>query len=306
MRMRLAMARRVVRHVVRPGLAADRPLAERRRRAEWSGAWLPLPPGVRREAAGDENPGGEWLLPGDVPPEDWRGAVLYIHGGGFMLGSPSSHKAVAAQVARLTGLPVLLARYRLAPEHPWPAALEDLHHAWARITSGGTRPVALAGDSAGGWLALALALALAARADDASLARPASMALFSPLVDLAEAESKALESRESDLMLPDSFVIEGVRAWRGDLPADDPRLDLLGGELAALPPLYISFDRHEMLAEGARRLADAAQAAGIEVHVQEATGLWHAWPLFAGVLPEGVATLRQAAAVLAPAAGSTG
>jgi epsilon-lactone hydrolase len=302
MPMRLAMARWMVRNVVRPGLAPSLPLVARRRRADWAGSWLPVPRGVRRLAAGRENPGGEWLLPDDARVESRRGAVLYVHGGAFVLGSPSSHKAVAAQLGRNTGLPVLLARYRLAPEHPFPAALEDLQAAWEHITLAGTRPVGLAGDSAGGWLALALAL----HAAGASLPRPAGLALFSPLVDLAAAEAAAIASPRADLMLPGGFVTEGLRAWRGELPADDPRLDLLARPLSGLPPLFVSFDRDEILADGARRLVDTARTAGVAVRDEESTGLWHAWPLFAGALPEAVTTLRQAAAVLAPAQGTPG
>lgn len=257
---------------------------------------LPLPRGVRGTPAGDENPGGEWWLPAGVAPDTRRGAVLYIHGGGFMLGSPASHRGVAARLARLTRLPVLAAHYRRAPEHPYPAGLEDLQSAWRQITLGGTRPVAVAGDSAGGWLALALAL----HAVEAGLPRPIGMALFSPLVDLAGAEH--ISPAATDLMLPPGFVTESVEAWRGEIPASDPRLDLLGASLADLPPLFISYDRDEMFAGDARRLVRAAQTAGAQVRVEEGHGLWHAWPLLAGLLPEADATLRNAAAMLAPVA----
>jgi epsilon-lactone hydrolase len=291
---RRALARWLVRSLLRPGLSPARPLAWRRARAERSAGLLPLPKGLRRIPAGDENPGGEWLLPPGTGPESPRGAVLYLHGGGFILGSPATSRAIAARLARMTGLPVLSAQYRLAPEAPYPAALEDVQAAWRGITLGVARPVALAGDSAGGWLALALALYAA----EAGLPRPTGLALFSPLLDLAGAEASA---DAADAMLPPGFVAEGVRAWRGSVPAADPRFDLLAGPLETLPPVFLSFDRDEALAGDARRLACATARAGVTLRLEEAAGLFHAWPLFAGLLPEANATLRSAAAMLVPA-----
>jgi epsilon-lactone hydrolase len=292
---RRSIARWLAHRVVRPGMAPGRPLAGRRQRVELAARLLPLPRGIRRMPAGAENPGGEWLLPAGVEPGAARGAVLYIHGGAFMLGSPASHRGVAARLARLTGLPVLAAHYRLAPEHPYPAGFDDLRAAWRRITLEGARPVGLAGDSAGGWLALAVAV----HAMGAGLPRPAGMALFSPLVELAGAA--AIPPAVADLLLPAGLVAEGIDAFRGDIPASDPRFNLLATPLAGLPPLLVAYDDGEMLAGQARRLVQRAVEAGVQVRVEERKGLWHAWPLFSGLLPEADATLRNAAAMLAPA-----
>jgi acetyl esterase/lipase len=208
-----------------------------------------------------------------------------------VLGSPATHRAVAASLARASGRPVFLLDYRLAPEHPYPAALDDALIAWTWLARDTARPVGLAGDSAGGWLALALAQRLAASAS----ARPAGLALFSPLLDLAAAETPA-----EDFMLPAEFVAEGVRAWRGGLAVDDRRLDLLGATVSGLPPVFLSFDRDERLAADGRRLAAVLRAAGVPVRVEEARGLVHAWPLLAGLLPEAQQTLAAAAATLFP------
>lgn len=297
MAIRRALAHSLLRLAVRPGLAPGKSLARRRRATERSARLLPLPRGVRRLPAGPEHPGGEWWLPAGTTPDASRGAVLYLHGGAFVLGSPASHRGVAARLARLAGLPVLVLDYRRAPEHPFPAALEDATAAWARLTAGAARPVSIAADSAGGWLAVSLALHCAA----AGLQAPAALALFSPLLDLAAAEVKG--AAHGDRMLPPGFLAEGVRAWRGPMPAHDPRFDLLARGLAGLPPLFASFDRDELLADDARQLLRAARAAGVHAEGEEAVGLWHAWPLFAGLLPEADATLRRAAAILAPAAG---
>jgi epsilon-lactone hydrolase len=293
---RAALARWLIRRLVRPGLAPGRPLEWRRRRAALAASLLPRPRDVRRVPAGSENQGGEWLLPPGTTPDSARGAVLYVHGGGFVLGSPATHRGVAAQLARLARLPVLAVHYRLAPEAPYPAGLQDVEAAWDRINCGG-RAVAVAGDSAGGWLALALAL----RAESEGLPRPAGLALFSPVLDFPRAAARSLQA--ADAMLPRGFVAEGVDAWRGGIAAEDPRFDLLGSRLESLPPLFLSFDADELLAEDCRRLAVAAEAAGVQVRVEEQRGLWHAWPLFAGLVPEAGATLRAAAAMLVPATG---
>lgn len=298
MALRRALAGWLARRVVRPSLAPRLPLAARRRRTERAAGLLPLPRGVRQVPAGEENPGGAWLLPPGVHADCPRGAVLYVHGGGFVLGSTISHRGIAAWLARSTGLPVLLAHYRLAPEHPFPAGLEDLQSAWQRLSLDGARPVGLAGDSAGGWLALALV----AYAAGAGLPAPSGLALFSPLVDLAEAERDG--DADTDTLLPAGFVTEGVRAWRGGIPAGDPRFDLLGALGAGWPPLFVAFDRDELLAPGARRLVAAARAGGGPVRVEETVGLWHVWPMFAALMPEARATLRAAAAMLVPAPGA--
>jgi epsilon-lactone hydrolase len=289
--LRRITARLLVRHLLRPALDPARPLAERRAAAARHGRLLPRARGVRALAAGVGEPVGTWWLPAGTTPDCPRGAWLYLHGGGFVLGSPATHRAVAASLARASGRPVFLLDYRLAPEHPYPAALDDALTAWRWLARDAARPVTVAGDSAGGWLALALAQRLAAGAPP----KPAGLALFSPLLDLVAAERPA-----EDFMLPAAFVAEGVRAWRGRLPADDRRLDLLGGGVAGLPPVFLGFDRDERLAADGRRLAAALRAAGMPVCVEESRGLVHAWPLLAGLLPEARQTLAAAAAALFP------
>jgi acetyl esterase/lipase len=202
---------------------------------------------------------------------------------------------VAAHLAAACALPVLLLDYPLAPEQPFPAAPDAVLQAWEQVTAAGGRSIALAGDSAGGWLALRLAL----QAGAIGLPAPTAMALFSPLLDLGRASASAAP----DLMLPPGFVAAGIRAFAGGLPPTDPRFDLLGQLLAGVPPLFIAYDVDEMLAADSQRLAEGAAAAGVRVRVAAETGLWHAWPLLAGLLPEAGATLRQAASVLAPRRG---
>lgn len=294
MGLRRMAVRALVRALVRRDLRPERPLAQRRRAADHAARMLPLPRAVQSLPAAGVPAGSEWLLPpGGAAPDDGPGpAVLYLHGGGFVLGSPRSHRPAAARLALECGVPVLLLDYPLAPEHPFPAAPDAALAAWEALTRGGSRPVALAGDSAGGWLGLWLTL----RAAALGLPQPRALALFSPLLDLAGAAARD----RGDLLLPAGFVSAGVRAFCGAVPPGDPRFDLLDQPLAGLPPLFLAWDEDEMLAPDARRLAQAARATGVPVRAEAARGLWHAWPLFAGWLPEANATLKRAAAILAP------
>lgn len=294
MGLRRLAARTLVRTLVRRDLAPARPLQQRRAALERAARLLPLPRGVTVQPAGAEYPGSTWLLPpGAGPGATAAGpALLYLHGGGFVLGSPRSHRAVAATLARECDRPVLLLDYPLAPEHPYPAATGHVLQSWERLTAGGSRPAALAGDSAGSWLALWLAREVVAT----GLPRASGLALFSPLLDLGGAARR----EQHDLMLPSGFVAEGIAAFCGPLPPGDPRFNLLAHSMSGLPPCFLACDAGEMLADDTRRLATALAAAGVRHRVEEQRGLWHAWPLFAGWLPEATATLRRAAAVLAP------
>jgi acetyl esterase/lipase len=293
--LRRLTARWLVRTVVRRDLQPSRALAARRRAVDRAARLLRLPRGIRRVPAEAPFPRSEWLLPAGRAAADDGPVVLYLHGGGFVLGSPRSHRPVAAHLAAASGLPVFLLDYPLAPEQPFPAAPDAVLRAWESLTAGGARPVALAGDSAGGWLALRLVQQAAAM----GLPSPTALALFSPLLDLA----RAATTRDGDTMLPPGFVAQSVRAFGGGMPPADPRLDLLGAPPAGLPPVFLSYDVDEMLAVDSRRFAAAAQAAGVQLRVQAAQGLWHAWPLLAGWLPEARATVREAAAMLAPEPG---
>ena len=295
MALRRLTARCLVRTLVRRDLRPARDLATRRRAVDRAARLLRLPRGIRCVPAAPDFAGSEWLLPAGVAAPDNGAAVLYLHGGGFVLGSPRSHRPLAAHLAAACHRPVLLLDYPLAPEQPFPAAPDAALRAWAHLAAGGTRELALAGDSAGGWLALHLAQQAAAM----GLPRPTALALFSPLLDLA----RAAGSNDDDLMLPPGFVAEGSRAFAGGMPLADQRLDLLGRPLAGLPPLFLSYAVDEMLAADSRRLAAAVEAAGGPLRVEAAQGLWHAWPVMAGWLPEAGKTLRAAAAMISASPG---
>ena len=279
----------LVDHVLRPGLSPSVPLEKRRRRNEALARLLPPARGVRVESAHLGGLPGEWLLPRDARPDV---AGLYVHGGGFVMCSPRTHRGLAARLACAAGMDFFVLDYRLAPECPFPAARDDVLAAWRELTTRShLRCGVMAGDSAGGTLAVAATVALVAAGGPS----PAALALFSPLLDLTLPGLDG-EGARKDRMLPAGFLRETVDSYRGPHPASDPQISPLFADLAGLPPTLVAADEQELLAEDARRLAARCPEA---VTLVEGRGLWHAWPLFGGLLPEADATLAVAGRHLA-------
>lgn len=232
---------------------------------------------------------GEWLR----PAQPRRGRVLlYFHGGGYLCGAPRTHRAITARLAKLLGWPVFSLDYRLAPEHPYPAALDDALAAWRWLLAQGCRAdrVWLAGDSAGGGLALALMLA----AQRQSLPLPAGAALFSPWTDLACTGAAITGNAEHCAWFTPQQVRFAAALYAGGAAATDPLLSPLYGDLGGLPPLIIHASDSELLRDDSLRLAEKAGQATLKVW----HNLPHAWPNFAGLMPEGDACLAETAAAI--------
>ncbi|WP_300296963.1 alpha/beta hydrolase [Ferrovibrio sp.] len=253
-----------------------------------------LPAGVKAERIKLMQDGdwlrGEWLRP-DKPR---RGrALLYLHGGGYICGAPRTHRAITARLARRLGVAVFALDYRLAPEHPYPAALEDALRAWRWLLVEGYRPdrIWLAGDSAGGGLALALMLACRQQ----NLPLPAAAALFSPWTDLACSGAAFTENIERCAWFMPTQIRFAADLYAGETAKNDPLLSPLYGDLAGLPPLVLHVSDSELLRDDTLRLAERAHAAGISTRLRLWHGLPHAWPNFAGLMPEGDACLDEAA-----------
>ncbi|MEL0029121.1 MAG: alpha/beta hydrolase, partial [Perlucidibaca sp.] len=200
-------------------------------------------------------------------------AVLYLHGGAFFAGSPRTHRVIGRALARALGASVFLCDYRLAPEHPHPAALEDALAAWQGLLAMGYRPdqLIIAGDSAGGGLALSLTLAL--RDQDQPL--PLALLLVSPLVDLSLGSDAMRSMAARDPMLSQALLARAVDWYRSDLPADDPQLSPIQADLTSLPPMLIQVGSEEVLLDDALALERQARAAGVCVECQIWPGLWH-------------------------------
>jgi monoterpene epsilon-lactone hydrolase len=279
--MPVALARLVVRGLVRPALGPSVPVPWQRRWLELVTALTPLPSGIRRTRGRLAGRPVERLSPGEEAGA--ARAVLYLHGGGFTVGSPATHRALAAHLAAASGTPVHLLDYRLAPEHPHPAALEDTVAAYRELMDRGLRPenLALAGDSAGGWLALSAALAL--RDDGVPL--PATLVLISPWLDLALTDPSATDD-EHDPMLRAGWLRACAARYAPDLDPTSPELSPLDADLTGLPPIAVQYGEQEILGTDALRLANAARSAGVPVDIRRLDGLWHDAHTQAGLVAE--------------------
>ncbi|MEU3461990.1 alpha/beta hydrolase [Streptomyces sp. NPDC006733] len=221
------------------------------------------------------------------------GRLLYLHGGGYILGSPDTHAGLVGELARRAKLHTTSVEYRLAPEHPFPAAVDDGLAAYRDLLAAGTDPqdLVLAGDSAGGGLSIATLLA----AREAGLPQPAALVVFSPWVDLTLA-GESVRSKESadpifaaaDLRAAaDLYVATGDRAH--------PLVSPLFADLTGLPPLLVQVGANEVLLDDAIRLAGRAGADGVEVTLEVGPGLPHVYHHHYGHLDEADAALDRAA-----------
>jgi acetyl esterase/lipase len=262
--------RNVIRTVLRPALDPDLPIAEQRRRVALATRLLPHGTGVRIVPAKAGEPHGEWHRPPGAGPER---VILYLHGGGFVLGSPRTHRPLASALAAAARAPVFVLDYRLAPEFPFPAALEDAVGAWESLNAAlpGARRVAVAGDSAGGNLAVGVALEAARRGSPVC-----GLCLFSPWLDLSCAESTAAAA-PADLMLGPDWVRACARLYLAGESADDPRASPGRAVPGGLPATLVQFTDAERLAPEIRGFCDRAREAGVDLRADQRPGLWHAW-----------------------------
>lgn len=220
------------------------------------------------------------LRHGDGPP------VLWLHGGGYVFGSPETHARAAAALARLAHRSVILPDYRLSPEHPWPAPLHDI----GSVLSTFDAPVPVIGDSAGGHLALVAAQHWPGRVR--------ALALISPNTDrTGRSRTRALNSGR-DLTNDDAADTALARLAMPDLGAQDPDASPLLGDLSRLPPTYLTATPTEVLFDDAVLLMRALVQAGRPVSAAFPGDLWHLWPLWPGDLDAADATLAEIAAFL--------
>lgn len=227
-------------------------------------------------------------LPASAPGPD--ACAVWFHGGGYVFGSPTTHRRAAAAFARHAGLDVYVPRYRLAPEHPWPAPLHDARAVVHALQDEGRR-VVLAGDSAGGHLALVTALACA-RAD-----RPvAALALFSPNTDRTGLSITRAANDAHDPMVSDADDRHLARLTFQGLPDAHPHVSPLLDTLGLLPPAHVEVGAREVLLGDSRLLADRATRAGADVALHVEPEAFHMWQVWTPYLPEADASLARAAA----------
>jgi acetyl esterase/lipase len=241
----------------------------------------------------------------DVDPGGWRGimcvraedsgdpTVVYLHGGGYRMGSAVAWRSYASHLASACGARVLVVDYRLAPEHPFPAAVDDALAAYRWVLDRGTPPsrVVVAGDSAGGGLAAALLLAARARA----LPVPAGGICLSPWADLTNTAASYDARAATDLLFSRTSAEEAARLYLGDRDPKDPLVSPVFGEWAGLPPLLIQVGDTEVLLDDAAHLAAAARQGGVDVEHRVYPEMPHVWQLQYPAYPESVEAVEEMA-----------
>lgn len=249
-------------------------------------------------------PRGVRVTPGEVGgvPGEWaesdntrglRGLLLYIHGGGFIACSSETHRPIPAYLAKL-GFRVFTPDYRLAPEHPFPAAIHDLIQVFLAMAGEPPEPVSVAGDSAGGGLALSLMLSLR----DAARPLPKAAALFSPWTDLVCTGASIRANEKKCAMFYGDDLIACAGYYLAGTPATDPLASPHYAKLTKLPPLLVHVAADETMLDDSTRLAEHAREDGVKVRIKVWPVVQHAWQIMASRLPEARESLREAAEFL--------
>jgi monoterpene epsilon-lactone hydrolase len=269
--------------VVRAHLARIAPattIAEKRAQYDRAERVFPVPPGVAiTQIQGPVS--AEWLEPPSARP---GAAIIYLHGGGYVIGSPRSHRHLAAAIGRAAQAAVLLPDYRLAPEHPFPAAVDDAVAVYRWLLGRGQAPArtVLAGDSAGGGLTVATLLALR----DGGLTLPAAAVCISPWVDLSGSGASYTAKAASDPIVTRDGVMEMARAYLGSADARSPLASPLFADLSRLPPILIQVGSEEVLLDDSVALAGSAKGAGVDTTLEIWPDMIHVWHWFLPLLDE--------------------
>lgn len=231
------------------------------------------------------NAGGvpaEWITTPEAVDER---VIYYLHGGGYIMGSINTHREMISRISRAAGARALAIDYRLAPENPFPAAVEDSTGAYRWLLSTGVDPARLviAGESAGGGLTVATLVALR----DAGDALPTAAACLSPWVDLECLGESMTTKAEVDPMVHREDILELAEAYLGDTHPRTPLAAPLYADLRGLPALLIQVGTAEVLLDDSTRLAERARSAGVDVILEPWDDMFHMWHFFAAMLPEG-------------------
>lgn len=292
-----AVLRGAVRLLFRGLVRPPMPIAGQRAVLRLLTAATLTPRGVTRTQAAIKGVPCEWLR----PTRRSGNVLLYLHGGAYLIGSPATHRAITASLARSAGLAVCALDYRLAPEHPYPAAREDAVVAYRGLLEMGYRPeqIAIAGDSAGGNLTLITTL----RLKELGLPLPVALVCLSPWTDASGSQWHTPPA--GDPLLHPAWLRQALELYcpRG-LDRRDPGVSPLFADLAELPPRLIQVGEDEVLLNDSQRLAERTRAADVAVRLERYAGLWHVFQVHAGVLKAADQALARIATFLLEHQGS--
>jgi monoterpene epsilon-lactone hydrolase len=247
---------------------------------ESSTMFATLPWGVAFNRIEFDHFGAEWLTPNDIESEK---VLLYIHGGGFVIGSPHSHRALAGKIAKGISAKCLLIDYRKAPENPFPAALDDTFSAYSWLLDKGYKPenIVVVGDSAGGGLAVALQYELR----NHTVHLPLCSVLLSPYLDLTRSGKSQIHNAKNDRFLDVFEMRKWARLYSQYHELSDPLISPLFGDLVGLPPILVQASESEVLYDDSSRFVSKAKSQGVDITFQKWHGLIHWWHMFGG-MPE--------------------
>jgi len=273
-----------------------RPLGwtERRRRLDEIGSYWPAADDAEFEAVDVDGVPGEWSI---VRGSDVSRTLLYLHGGGYCSGSIVSHRRMVTEAGRAAGVRTLAIGYRLAPEHPFPAALDDALTAWRFLGDHGITAahIAIGGDSAGGGLTVALVNRLREGKEEL----PGCMWLVSPWTDLTLSGTTLVTNDAADPIIHRSYLVELADAYVPvGMARTDPRISVLYADLKGLPPMLVQVGSAETLLDDSTRLAAAAGAAAVPVTLEIWPHMIHAWHLWNAHLEPGRRALASAGAFI--------
>jgi Esterase/lipase len=269
------------------------PVGAQRAWTEAAARIIQVPPGI---SISHGSLGG---VPSDrIAPEggDDSRAVLYLHGGAYVLGSRRTHRGLAAQIALAAGAPVHLLDYRLGPEHRHPAALEDTVAAYRDLLASGidAKSIVVAGDSAGGGLAVAMAT----RLRDEGQPLPGGLAILNGWLDLTCSGASMSFNADRDAGLLRELTVRGGELYRGETDPLDPELSPIRADLRGLPPTYLQVGTHDLLLSDSELFAERARAAGVDVGYSRFEGMWHDFQISAGLLREADEAMADLAGAL--------
>lgn len=269
------------------------PLDVERREWEAAAAQTTLPPTITIVPVDAAGVPGEWVSSPDVAPQP---VLYYLHGGGYTAGSCVTHRDLAARLCLASGVRVLLIDYRLAPEHPFPAGLQDAAAGYQWLLTQGILPeqIVIGGDSAGGGLAMATMLWLREHA----VAVPAAGVLLSPWADLALAGPSLQTRAKLDPLCSEAALQRAADWYLAGVDPIQPLASPVYADLRGLPPLLIQVGDHEVLLSDSTRLAEQARAAAVEATLEIWDELWHVFQGWAGALPEGRQAIERIGAFI--------
>ena len=273
---------------VKPFLGPQTDLQKLRKFANGATRFVMLPKNTHVENISADGVPSEWVF---VDGVNQKNVVIYFHGGGYNWGSCNTHRELAARLSLVSDARVLLVDYRLAPEHPYPAALDDAISAYQWLLDEGfaANNIVIAGDSAGGGLTLSTAVSLR----DKNIPLPAALVCLSPWADLEMSSDTMISNDRIDPMLNNASLSFWAKNYIASDQGSNPLISPIHADLHGLPPLFIQAGEREVLLGDALLIKENAQAAGVDVTLDVWPDMWHVWQAMARVVPEAQQAINE-------------